>query len=233
MQAKNLPQEESNRCIFTAPRFERKPPQKKPIYTAWVGDHCWGGGQPIRSCSTGGHVDSCTAAPSKSTPNKQRAQATPCITTACPSLPAAALMLSDPAVAASRNKVNPQVPSLLPPHCSQALAGLQQAASAAAVPSSNHGIPSMPNLTLCTPGLGLATFPPLQTGAAALQAFLVALPPFWHPWFPMVMLAAASALAMPRPLHGQIPAAPHCLTWPCSPNPATAGDGLGPHRGMD
>ena len=35
------------------------------------------------------------------------------------------------------------------------------------------------------------------------------------------------ALAMPRPLHGQIPGARHCRTW------MAAGDGLGPHRGID
>lgn len=111
--------------------------------------------------TTAPQEDMRTAAFSKSTPNKQHAQATPCITPASSPLQAVALMLSDPAVAAGRKKLNPQVLSLLPPHCSQVPADLQQTAAAAAAPSSNHRIPPIPNSTLCTPGLGFPCFPAL------------------------------------------------------------------------
>lgn len=76
------------------------------------------------------------------------------------------------------------------------------------------------NWIACTPGLRLPAFPPLQPGTAALQAPVPPCLPLGTRVFPWLStLEAACALAMPGPPHAPIPAAPHCLTCTCSPNP--------------
>uniref|UniRef100_A0A663FBR3 HSF-type DNA-binding domain-containing protein n=1 Tax=Aquila chrysaetos chrysaetos TaxID=223781 RepID=A0A663FBR3_AQUCH len=122
--------------------------------------------------------------------------------------------------------VKPHTPSLVSLQCSQAPPGLPQAASAAPAPSPSHSIPPVNNWTPCTGGLGLPAFPPLELGMAALQAAGAALPPFWHPWFPMVLHAGSSlcsgharATARPNPSHPSLPKPCQCRQKAGTPPP--------------
>ncbi|KAM6193391.1 uncharacterized protein WM294_011176 isoform 1-T2 [Sarcoramphus papa] len=94
----------------------------------------------------------------------------------------------------------------------------------------HHIIPPVPNSPLI-PGLGLPAFLFGHPHLGAMQAPWASQLPCGDPWLSMSMLAAASAVAMPRPPHCQAPAYPHCPTCTCCPNSAAAGNRAGPqHR---
>lgn len=74
-------------------------------------------------------------------------------------------------------------------------------------------------------------FPPFQPCTKLQQLCSLpgqaSLPALGNPCFAMPMLAAASALFMPRPPHSQTPTHHHCPACTCGPNSGPAGDGLG------
>uniref|UniRef100_A0A663F3C7 HSF-type DNA-binding domain-containing protein n=1 Tax=Aquila chrysaetos chrysaetos TaxID=223781 RepID=A0A663F3C7_AQUCH len=147
--------------------------------------------------------DTLISAPSISTPTEPRAEATPLIGSA-------------------RTSLSPQLNS-------HTLVGVQDAASAPSDTSPHPVLPPVPNSPF-TPGLGLPTFPFGHPYSAAAQAPWASLLPFWDPWLSMSMLAAAAAVAMPRPPHCQAPACPHCPACTCHPNSAAAGNGVVPQH---
>lgn len=111
---------------------------------------------------------------------------------------------SEPAGAAGSKRFIPLDIFFIPVHSSQTPGCLQCAsyASPSCFATFLHG-------SGCpTPGL----MQPEAPGAG--------LPPCCQPWFAMLVLAAASALPLPRPSH--------CPTCTCSPSAVDAGDGVGP-----
>lgn len=141
------------------------------------------------------------------------------------------MTLSGPAAAEGREKFKPQAPSLPPQHPSHTPAAVPEAASAPSATSPHRVIAPVPNSPL-TPGLGLPTLPLGHPHLAAMQAPWASLLACGDPWLSTSTLAAASAVAMPRPPHCRAPAYPHCSTCTCLPNSAAAGNRVGPQHGV-
>ena len=141
------------------------------------------------------------------------------------------MTLSGRAASEGREKFKPPAPSLSPQHRSHTPAGVQEAASAPSATSPHHVILPVPNSPLI-PGLGLPAFLFGHPHLGAMQAPWASQLPCGDPWLSMSMLAAASAVAMPRPPHCQAPAYPHCPPCTCCSNSAAAGNRARPQHSV-